>query len=71
MNVIVKKALSKLSELPEPMQKSEAQQLVANIEKWQALRRDVLAGFASGPSMPFDVDEIKRVGRRRLRARRK
>lgn len=70
MNAIVKKAMSKLSELPQPLQKSVAEKLVANIEKWQALRRDVLEGFASGPSEPWSKDDIKAEGRRRLAAKR-
>ncbi len=70
MNAIAKKAMSKLSELPQPLQESVAKKLLANIEKWQALRRDVLAGFASGPSEPWDKDEIKAEGRRRLAAKR-
>ena len=41
------------------------------IEKWQALRSDVLAGFAGGPSEPWDKKEIKAEGRRRLAAKRK
>ena len=66
MNAIFKKAISKLSELPEPLQRSVAQKLVENVEKWQALRRDVLEGFTSGPSELWDKDEIKAEGRRRL-----
>jgi hypothetical protein len=71
MNAIVKKAFSKLSELPEPLQRSVARRLLANVEKWQALKRDVSAGFASGPSTPFDVAEFKLEARRRLRTQRK
>jgi hypothetical protein len=71
MNAIVKKAMSKLAELPQPLQKSVAEKLVANIEKWQALRNDIAAGFASGPSTPFDVEEFKRAARKRLRLKRK
>jgi hypothetical protein len=70
MNAIVKKAMSKLSELPQPMRESVAKKLLANIEKWQALRNDVLAGFAGGPSEPWDKHEIKAEGRRRLAAKR-
>jgi hypothetical protein len=70
MNAIVKKAMSKLSELPQPLQESVAKKLLANIEKWRALRSDVLAGFASDPSEPWDKDEIKAEGRRRLAAKR-
>ena len=70
MNAIVKKAMSKLSELPQPMQESVAKKLLANIEKWQALRNDVLAGFASGPPTPFDLEEFKKEARRRLRLKR-
>ena len=71
MNAIVKKAMSKLSELPQPMQESVAKKLLANIEKWQALRNDVLAGFASGPSTPFGLEEFKKEARRRLRQRKR
>jgi hypothetical protein len=71
MNAIVKKAVSKLSELPQPIQESVAKKLLASIEKWQALRSDVLAGFAGGPSEPWDKNEIKAEGRRRLAAKRK
>ena len=70
MNAIVKKAMSKLSELPQPLQKSVAEKLVASIEKWQALRNDVLKGFESGPAEPWNKDEIKTEGRRRLAAKR-
>jgi hypothetical protein len=71
MNAIVKKAFAKLSELPQPLQESVAQGLLANVEKWQALQRDVSAGFASGPATPFNLEEFKRKARRRLRATRK
>jgi hypothetical protein len=71
MKAIVKKAMAKLSELPRPLQKSVAEKLVANIEKWQALRRNVHMGFASGPSEAWSKDEIKAEGRRRLSAKRK
>lgn len=71
MNAIIKKAFAKLSELPEPLQTSVAKQLVANVDKWQSLKRDVSAGFASGPAEPLDVESFKAEARRRLRAQRK
>lgn len=71
MNAIVKKAFAKVSELPEPLQESVAKKIVANVEKWQALQRDVAAGFASGPSTPFDAEEFKQAARRRRSATRK
>jgi Arc/MetJ-type ribon-helix-helix transcriptional regulator len=71
MNAIVKKAFAKVSELPKPLQETLAKKIVANIEKWQALRRDVAAGFASGPATPFDAEAFKRSARRRLSAKRK
>jgi hypothetical protein len=71
MNAIVKKAFDKLSELPEPLQKTVARKLLANVEKWQALKHDVDAGFASGPATPFDVDEFKKEARRRMSAKRR
>ena len=71
MNAIVKKAFAKLSELPAPLRESVARNLVANVEKWQALQRDVAAGFASGPPMPWSAEAIKTAGRRRLAARTK
>ncbi len=70
MNAIVKKALAKIEELPAPMQRSLARGLVEKIAKWQALRRDVLEGFANGPFEPWNKDEIKAEGRRRLAAKR-
>lgn len=71
MNAIVKKAFAKISELPEPLRKSVARNLVEHVERWQALQRDVAAGFASGPSAPWEPEEIKSAGRKRLAARRK
>lgn len=71
MNAILKKAFAKISELPNSLQKSLARNLVENVEKWQALQRDVAAGFASGPSTPWQSEQIKRAGRKRLAARRK
>lgn len=71
MNAIVKKAFAKLSELPQPLQTSVAKKLIANIDKWQALKRDVSAGFASGPSESFEFESFKAEARRRLRAQRK
>lgn len=71
MNAIAKKAFDKVSELPEPLQKAVARKLLANVEKWQALTRDVDAGFASGPAMPFDVEEFKKEARRRMSAKRR
>jgi hypothetical protein len=71
MNAIVKKAFAKISELPKPLQKSVARKLLDNVGKWQALQRDVTAGFASGPSSPWIAEDIKRTGRKRLAGRRK
>jgi Arc/MetJ-type ribon-helix-helix transcriptional regulator len=71
MNAIVKKAFDKLSELPEPMQKTVARKLLADVEKWLALKRDVDAGFASGPATQFNVDEFKKEARRRMSAKRR
>jgi hypothetical protein len=71
MNAMVKKAFAKLAELPTPLQESVARKLVANVEKWQALRRDVVAGFASGPPATWKTSEIKREARRRLRSKRR
>ena len=66
MNAIVRKAFSKLSELPTPLRESVAQNIVANVEKWQTLHRDVTAGFASGPPTPWYPEEIKAEARRRM-----
>jgi len=70
MNAIVKKAFEKMAELPEPVQESVARGLLDKISKWQSLRREVSAGFASGAAAAWDKDEIKAAGRRRLAARR-
>ena len=71
MNAIVKKAFAKLAELPTPLQNSVGRKLVASVEKWQMLHRDVAAGFASGPSSAWGADEIKQTARRRLSSKRK
>jgi antitoxin ParD1/3/4 len=37
--------------------------------KLKQLRRDLREGLESGPATPWNVDEVKRAGRRRLSAR--
>jgi antitoxin ParD1/3/4 len=37
----------------------------------QRLRQDIQEGLDSGPSKPFDPEEIKRLGRQRLQAKNK
>ena len=38
--------------------------------KLEALRQDIREGIESGPAVPFDMKEIKRLGRQRIDARR-
>ncbi len=69
MNSDLKKAFAKVGELPREMQRSVAKALIDKVDKWQRLRRDVLGGFASGPSEPWNASELKAEGRQRRLAR--
>ena len=65
----MKTAITRLKGLPENAQDKLAPHLNEYLNKLEDLRDTLQSSYESGKSYEFDVEEIKRKGRKRLKAK--